>query len=74
MFLQTFMLLATEQGLATCAQEYWSVRHKAVSSFVGAPDNEMLFCGVAVGFADTDAPVNNLRSERMGLEEWVTFL
>jgi hypothetical protein len=50
------------------------VRHKAVSSFVGAPDNEMLFCGVAVGFADTDAPVNNLRSERMGLEEWVTFL
>ena len=74
MFLQTFMLLATEKGLATCAQEYWSVRHKAVSTFVGAPDNEILFCGVAVGYADSDAPVNTLRSERMPLSEWVTFL
>jgi len=74
MFLQTFMLLATEKGLATCAQEYWSVRNKAVSAFVGAPDNEMLFCGVAVGYADTSAPVNTLRSERMPLTEWVTFL
>jgi hypothetical protein len=27
-----------------------------------------------VGFADTDDPVNSLRSERMGLDEWVTFL
>jgi nitroreductase len=74
MFLQTFMLLATEAGLATCAQEYWSVRHKAVSAFVGAPDNEILFCGVAVGYADSDAPVNTLRSERMPVEDWVTFL
>ena len=74
MFLQTFMLLATEQGLATCAQEYWSVRHKAVSSFVGAPSNEMLFCGVAVGYADATAPINRLRSERMPLDQWVTFV
>jgi nitroreductase len=74
MFLQTFMLLATEQGLSTCAQEYWSVRHKAVTSFVGAPDNEILFCGVALGYADPKAPVNALRTQRMPLQEWVTFL
>jgi len=74
MFLQTFMLLATEQGLSTCAQEYWSVRHKAVTSFVGAPDNEILFCGVALGYADPKAPVNALRTQRMALQEWVTFL
>ena len=43
-------------------------------TFVGAPDNEILFCGVAVGYADTAAPVNTLRSERMPLSEWVTFL
>lgn len=73
MFLQTFMLLATEKGLSTCAQEYWSVRHKAVSAFVGAPENEMLFCGVAIGYADNDAPINSLRSERMPLDQWVTF-
>jgi nitroreductase len=74
MFLQTFMLLAVEQGLATCAQEYWSVRHGAIRSFVGAPDNEMLFCGVSIGYADPSAAVNELRSERMPVDEWARFV
>jgi nitroreductase len=74
MFLQTFMLVAVERGLATCAQEYWAVRHKAVTAFTGAPDNEMLFCGLALGRADESAPVNSLRSERMPLEMWTSFL
>ncbi|MFZ9628781.1 MAG: nitroreductase [Ilumatobacteraceae bacterium] len=74
MFLQTFMLLAVEQGLDTCAQEYWSVRHGAVTSFVGAPENEMLFCGLAVGYADRSAPVNSLRSQRMPLDQWASWV
>lgn len=74
MYLQTFMLLAVERGLATCPQEYWSVRHAAVTSFTGAPTNEMLFCGVAVGYEDVAAPINSLRSERMPLEQFATFL
>jgi nitroreductase len=74
MFLQTFMLLAVENGLATCAQEYWSVRHQAVSLFVGAPENEMLFCGMAIGYADTAAPINSLRAERMPVDEWARFI
>lgn len=74
MFLQTFMLLAVERGLATCAQEYWSVRHGAIGSFVGAPENEMLFCGMSIGYADPAAPVNALRSERMPLDQWARFV
>ncbi len=74
MYLQTFMLLAVERGLATCAQEYWSVRHAAVTSFTGAPADEMLFCGMSIGYADTSAPINSLRSERMPLEQYATFL
>ncbi|MBU3690160.1 MAG: nitroreductase family protein [Acidimicrobiales bacterium mtb01] len=74
MFLQTFMLLAVERGLDTCAQEYWSVRHKAVSTFVNAPENEMLFCGMAIGVADDSAPINTLVSERMPLDQWATFV
>ena len=74
MFLQTFMLLAVEQGLATCAQEYWSVRHGAIRAFVGAPQEEMLFCGMSIGRADSAAPINALRSERMPLEQWATFV
>lgn len=74
MFLQTLMLLATERGLATCAQEYWSVRHGAIRSFVGAPAEEMLFCGMAIGHANPEAPINALRSERMPLDQWARFV
>ncbi|MEE4283584.1 MAG: nitroreductase, partial [Pseudomonadales bacterium] len=49
MFLQTFMLLAQEAGLDTCAQEAWAMRANSVRHFVGAPDNLMLFCGIALG-------------------------
>jgi len=74
MFLQTFMLLAQEAGIDTCAQEYWSVRHSSVREFVGAPDEELLFCGMSIGHADWDAPINRLVSERMSLDQWATFV
>ena len=74
MFLQTFMLLAQEAGLDTCAQESWALRHQTVTDFVGASENEMLFCGMAVGYADWNKPVNSLVSERMPLDDWCTWL
>ncbi|MEZ5341051.1 MAG: nitroreductase [Acidimicrobiales bacterium] len=74
MYLQTLMLLCEEAGLATCAQEIWSTRHQAVSDFVGAPDELMLFCGMAIGYKDVDAPVNSLRSKRLALDEFATFV
>jgi nitroreductase len=70
MFLQTFMLLATEAGLATCPQEAWARWSGAVADFVDAPEDEMLFCGMAIGHADPDAPVNDLVSERTPFERW----
>lgn len=74
MFLQTFMLLAEEAGLATCAQEAWANRAQTVTEFVGAPEELMLFCGMAVGYRDTDAPVNTLVSDREPLTTWATFV
>lgn len=73
MYLQTFMLLAVERGLGTCPQEYWAVRHGAISEFFAAPEEWMLFAGVAVGHPDRDAPVNRVRTERLPLSEWATF-
>ncbi len=74
MFLQTFMLLAQEAGIDTCPQEYWSARFAAVQEFCQAPANEMLFCGMAIGHADSSAPINSLVSQRMPLEDWARFL
>lgn len=74
MFLQTFMLLAEEAGYQTCAQEAWSSAHEQVRSFTGAPEELMLFCGVAIGKANTEHPINTLVSERATLDEFATFL
>ena len=74
MFLQTFMLLAKEVGLDTCAQEAWSMKHDSVSEFVKADSNDILFCGMSIGYEDTSDPINALKSERRPLEEWAKFL
>jgi len=74
MFLQTFMLLAREAGLDTCAQEAWAMRANTVSAFVGADEDLMLFCGMALGYQDQDKPVNTLASDREPLDLWAKFL
>ncbi len=74
MFLQTFMLLAEEAGYQTCAQEAWSVAHEQVQSFTGAPEELMLFCGVAIGRANPDHPINTLVTKRLPVDEFTTFL
>ena len=74
MFLQTFMLLATEAGLDTCAQEAWAARPNSVAEFVGAPPEQLLFCGVAIGYKDPAAAVNTLISDREPLANFATFL
>lgn len=74
MFLQTFMLLAEEAGLSTCAQEAWATRADTVSRFVKSPEELMLFCGVAIGYQDSSVAVNSLVSERRSVDEFATFL
>ncbi len=74
MFLQSFMLLAREAGLDTCAQEAWANWPQTVAEFVGAPDELILFCGMAIGHANPDAPVNDLISEREPFDHWATFV
>lgn len=74
MFLQTFMLLAEEAGLNTCPQEAWAVYEQAVTEFVGAPAEQRIFCGVAIGHADPDAPINTLTTDREPLDVFATFI
>ena len=74
MFLQNFMLLAQEAGLDTCPQEAWAQWPNTVAEFVRAPEELMLFCGMAIGYANPDAPVNDLVSDREPLKVWATFV
>ena len=74
MFLQNLMLLAQEIGIDTCAQEAWAMKATSVGEFVGSPADEMLFCGMAIGYKDPDAPINQLKSKRRPIEEWAKIL
>jgi nitroreductase len=72
MFLQSIMLLAREHGLHTCPQEAWAVWHSVIREYLAVPQDQMIFCGMAIGYADETAPVNTLVTERAALEEYVT--
>ena len=74
MYLQTFMLLATEAGLDTCAQEAWAMKHESVSTFLQAAESDMLFCGMAIGYKDQDAAINQLKTTRRSSDEWMKFI
>ena len=74
MFLQTFMLLAREVGLDTCPQEAWAMKQESVTAFVEAPDELMLFCGMAIGYQDESEKVNELTTSRRPIEDWTVFL
>jgi len=74
MFLQNFMLLAKEVGLDTCPQEAWAIKQESVTAFVKAPDELMLFCGMAIGYKDDEAKINKLRTKRRPFEDWATFV
>jgi nitroreductase len=72
MFMQTIMLLAREYGLHTCAQEAWSGWSRIIREFFSVPQNEMIFCGLALGYADDGAPINTMVSERAPLSDFLT--
>ena len=74
MFLQTFMLLAVDQDLDTCAQESWSLKQNCVKTFLKVPDEYLLFCGMAVGYADKDNKINKLQTSRRPIDDWATFV
>lgn len=73
MLLQNIMLAAKARGLDTCAQVSFSKFHRIISEQLQVPDNEMFVCAISLGYAKPDAPVNQLRTERAPLEDWVKF-
>lgn len=76
MWLQSLMLLLVEAGLATCPQECWAMYGKTVRDTLGLDDGQILFTGLAIGYADTDAPVNNWPVPRADIDdilEWQGF-
>lgn len=73
MFMQTLALLAEERGWATCMQEAWAMLRPSLKAHFELKESEMVYCGMAVGYADPNHPVNTVRSERACLEQFAEF-
>ena len=74
LFLQSIMVAARSFGLDTCPQAALCSRYEILQKRLGIPPEQMIVCGMALGYADPDAIVNTFITERMGLEEFVTFV
>ncbi|MDF2368551.1 nitroreductase [Sneathiella sp.] len=73
MFMENIMLLAREYGLDTCPQEAWARWPQTLKEHLSLSDDEMLFCGLALGYKDETAVINELVSERETFENFVTL-
>lgn len=73
MFLENIMIAARGRGLHTCPQAAFAPYHNQIRPVLGITADEIVVCGMALGYEDTSKPENDLRTERASLEDWVTF-
>lgn len=73
MFLQSFMLAAVEQGLATCPQAALAEYPHIVKSELDYPADSILVCGMALGYEAPDAAVNSYRTPREEVDGFTRF-
>ncbi len=64
MFLQSFMIAAVDAELATCPQAALAEYAPLVKSFLEIPPEATLLCGMALGYEDKQAAINQYRTTR----------
>ncbi len=74
MFMQSIMVAARGHGLSTCPQAAWNGFAKIILPHIGAGPDEMLVCGMALGYADETAPVNRFHTPRVPVQDFTTWL
>ena len=67
MWLQTVMLLLREEGLDSCAQEIWAMYGTYMRELLNIDDEHIFFCGMAIGYRDADAAINNFAVPRVDI-------
>lgn len=74
MFLQNIMLAARARGLDTCPQAAFTQYHTILQKELQLPEDQMIVCGMSLGFADMSKIENSLMTERATVSEFVQFL
>jgi nitroreductase len=74
MLLQNVMVSARGHGLHTCPQAAWNGFANIIMPHIGAGEDEMLVCGMALGYADETDKVNTFHTPRVPASEFTTWL
>ncbi|HIJ37640.1 MAG TPA: nitroreductase [Rhodospirillaceae bacterium] len=72
-FLQSILLAARGFGLHSCPQQSFSKYHAIIHPELGIPDDQIIACGVSIGYEDPEAPENKMRTEREPVGGFTTF-
>ena len=73
MFLQSVMLAAVEQGLATCPQAALADYADIIREELAYPDDCIVLCGMALGYEDKDAVINSYRTPREEVDSFTRY-
>lgn len=74
MFMQNIMLAARARGLHTCPQAAWNGFASIILPHIGAGPDEMLVCGMSLGYADEKEKVNSFHTPREPVEQFTRWL
>ena len=70
MFLQNVMVAARARGLHTCPQAAWNSFANIILPHIGAGEDEMLVCGMSLGWAVPDALINTFVTPRESVDSF----
>jgi nitroreductase len=73
MFLQSVMLVAVDQGLASCPQASIADYPEIIKAELAYPEETVLLCGMALGYEDKDALVNSYRTSREDVDSFTRY-
>lgn len=74
MFLKAVMVGARARGIDTCPQAAFTQFHCIIAGQLSMPLDEMVACGMSMGYTDPDAIENTLVTERAPVAEFTRFL
>jgi len=73
LFMGNIMTAARARGLDTCPQAFFADYPITIRACLGIGENEIIVCGMALGYADKAAPANTLVTEREPVEVFAEF-
>lgn len=72
-FLQSVMLAARAHGLDTCPQATFLNFYPVVRQQLSIPEDQVLVCGMSMGYIDSEHRINSNTTARLAVEEFVEF-